>query len=936
MEQQIQWIIEGAPIGCVYALVAVGLVLTYKTSGVFNLAFSAQAFLSGWVFYDTVENRGWPLWLGFVMAVLIVSPLIGLLLDRALFRYMRTASWQVKLVTALGLLLAMPEIVKAIFGPQPAQAPPSVASLLGLEQGGLGLWEHLGFESNFDPNLNSFHIGDYIVQADRAAAVIVTLVAVVLLGLLFRYTAIGLQMRAVVESPRMVELAGVDSDRVSMVSWMLSSVLAGLAGILLAPLYFELNANIYTLLIIAAIAAAAVGRFQSIPMTLVGGLFIGIAARALPDLLGADSAIAVDLRPSFPFLVLFVLLVFWPKLRESRDVADPLAGVDPPPPALAHEYKDEQMQRMTRIAFPVFVGGFLVVMMTIVSPLWVTRLTDAFALAVVLLSITIFTGLGGQISLAQATFAGFGGFAMANLMQEWNIPALLAIVIGGLVAAAAGALFVLLIDGLPALIGRLRRRPTVRLAGLYLSLATLAFALMAENVIFRREEISGGEFGIEVRRPEFANLANDPDGRVWFLVVFAIFAIVGFMVILIRKGTIGRYLGALRGSETAAASIGVNATSLRIIMFSLAAGVAGLGGGLIGMSQGRVEPIATYPALFGVVWVVLVVTLGARTVDGAVNAALGLIVTQWLLETLGFPTSIAIIGFGLGAITYARHPEGIVQFQTRKSILAQRRQAALKRRADELGAAATRPKGYRPVWHVVLPVIAGPALYLLYILVRSPIQGHWVTVHSSMILWFIVPSLLVALAWIFWTDARLRKGGGVPQGLLLLLGGALVGAAVGWFFHDQAWVPRATLLDCVLVGIPAGIGSVAFFLLPVHVERIAKVRGWLSSPITWHAGRAPFGFVLAGAFLFFRTSVTDQSQAEGSFIDHGFPPSGWPVAFLTTVFVIVWTRWIADVQGACNELAIGGEGFEPPPEHAVPLASSTPEPLVAASAGEST
>ena len=930
MDQQIQWIIEGAPIGCVYALVAVGLVLTYKTSGVFNLAFSAQAFLSGWVFYEAVENQGWPLWLGFVAAVLVVSPLVGLLLDRALFRYMRTASWQVKLVTALGLLLAMPEIVKAIFGAQPAQAPPSVAPLLGLEDGGWSFWEHLGFHPNFDPNLSSFHFGDFIVQADRAATVIVTLVAVVLLGLLFRYTAIGLQMRAVVESPRMVELAGVDSDRVSMVSWMLSSILAGLAGVLLAPLYFELNGNIYTLLIIAAIAAAAVGRFVSIPMTLVGGLFIGIAARALPDLIGANSAIAVDLRPSFPFLVLFVLLVFWPKLRESREALDPLAGVDPPPPALAHEYKDEAMQRLSRIAFPVFIGGFLVSMMTIVSPLWVTRLTDAFALAVVLLSITIFTGLGGQISLAQATFAGFGGFAMANLIQGWGVPGLAAILIGALVAAMAGALFVLLIDGVPALIGRMRGRPTVRLAGLYLSLATLAFALMSENVIFRREEISNGEFGIEVKRPEFANQAS---GRVWFLVVFGFFAVVGLMVIFIRKGTIGRYLGALRGSETAAASIGINATSLRIIMFALAAGVAGLGGGLIGMSQGKVEPIATFPALFGVVWVVLVVTLGARTVDGAVNAAIGLIVTQWLLESLGFPTSIAIIGFGLGAITYARHPEGIVQFQTRKSILAQRRQAALKRRAEELSTHERLPRPYRPVWHVVVPVIAGPALYLVYILVRSPIQGRWVTVHSPMLLAFVLPSLMFALVWIFWTDAQLRKAGGASRGLLWLLGGAVVGGLVATYFFDQSWVPKATLLDCVLVGVPAGIASVAAFLLPVHVQRISKARGWLSSPITWHVGRAPFGFVVAGAFLFFRTSVTDQSQAEGSFIDHGFAPSGWPVAFIVAVFVIVWVQWVAAVQGACNELAIGGEGFEPPEESVVPERIN--DPRVPADAGGS-
>ena len=151
---------------------------------------------------------------------------------------------------------------------------------------------------------------------------------------------------------------------------------------------------------------------------------------------------------------------------------------------MAHEYKDANLQRMSKIAFPIFIAGFVLVMMTIVSPLWVTRLTDAFALAVVFLSITIFTGLGGQISLAQASFAAFGGFAMANAAEQFNVPALLALVIGAIVAAIVGALFVLFIDGLPALIGRfILRRPVVRLAGLYLSLATLAFAFMAEKVI---------------------------------------------------------------------------------------------------------------------------------------------------------------------------------------------------------------------------------------------------------------------------------------------------------------------------------------------------------------------------------------------------------------------------------------------------------------------
>ncbi|MDQ1811675.1 hypothetical protein Q5N27_26015, partial [Serratia ureilytica] len=117
---------------------AVGLVLTFKTSGVFNLAFSGQAFFAGWMFYDMVENHGpfglnihWPLWAAFLVTVFIVSPLVGLLFDRALFRWMRTAAWQVKLVSAMGLLVALPEIVKVLYSNTPGENPPGIASLLG-------------------------------------------------------------------------------------------------------------------------------------------------------------------------------------------------------------------------------------------------------------------------------------------------------------------------------------------------------------------------------------------------------------------------------------------------------------------------------------------------------------------------------------------------------------------------------------------------------------------------------------------------------------------------------------------------------------------------------------------------------------------------------------------------------------------------------------
>ena len=557
----VQYFIEGFPVGCIYGLVAIGLVLTYKTSGVFNLAFGAQAFMSAAIMYEMVEG-GSPHWLAFVVSVLIVAPLFGLLLDRALFRYMRNSSWVVKLVSSLGLFVALPEIVKAVLtGVKPQFNPPSIAGMIGM--------------TRLAGDDEVFRIGDYVISADRMTVVVVTLVAVVGFVILFRYTALGLQMRAIVESFRMVELAGVDSERVSMAAWMLSSFLAGLAGVLLAPDIGSIDAIPYTLLIVSAVSAAAFGRLTSIPFALLGAAILGVGQRAIIGLSYEyewPQNIQTGVRPALPFVALFLLLILLPAFKGRRDVTDPLSGVDPPPPAMAHEYKDRSLAKTSRIAFYVFIAVFLLGVCFVMSDVWVFRFTDAFTLAIAFLSITVFTGLGGQISLGQAAFAGIGGYTTANLAAENGIPVLLALAIGVVLAVVVGALLAV---------------PALRLGGIFLTLATLAFALMAQNIVFSNDAVAGGPTGLRVPRPDFLESSGflDRDQR-YFLFVFACFAIVGFLVIFVRGGTTGRYFSALRGSETAAAAIGINGTRQRVLLFALSAGIAGLAGGLFAMTSG--------------------------------------------------------------------------------------------------------------------------------------------------------------------------------------------------------------------------------------------------------------------------------------------------------------------------------------------------------------
>ncbi len=628
MTEFLTYVIQGIPFGCVFALVAIGLVLTYKTSGVFNLAFGAQAFVAAVVYYELRVRDDWSTIPALVLVVLVVAPLLGYLLEVGIFRHLRTASALAKLVASLGLLVAVPQFVGILLGTEPTF-------------GVVGIW--------WDDNA-VYRFGDYALDGKQMAVIVSTAAAVVVLGLLFRYAPIGLRMRAVVESPRMTELAGVDADRVSAFSWMLSSVFAGLAGVLLAPYYADLGPQNFTTLLIAAIAVAAFARLTSIPLALLGGLLLGILQSLAAGYLPPASVLAQNIRPSLPFVVLFLLLLFWPGLRTAVQTKDPLSGVDPPPSPPVAESRSHFLTTATRAFGVVAAAVVILLVMTTFNDRWVGIFTTAAIYAVIFLSITVITGMAGQISLCQATFAGIGAFATAQLVSVLGLAVLPTMFVGALVAAALGALIAI---------------PMLRLGGIFLSLGTLAVALVFDTVLIPRGWVSGGAQPVRVPRP-----VGFADDRQFFLLCVVVLVVVAVFVILVRRGTTGRFLAALRGSETAAQSIGINPTRVRILAFSVSAGVAGLGGALL-VTQKHIAVTADFSYFQGLFWVVLVVTLMPRTVEGAVTAALGfMLIPVLVLEPLGLNPAWQFVLFGLGAITYARHPEGVLEFQKRKSMAA--------------------------------------------------------------------------------------------------------------------------------------------------------------------------------------------------------------------------------------------------------------------------
>ncbi|MGZ4709403.1 MAG: branched-chain amino acid ABC transporter permease, partial [Acidimicrobiales bacterium] len=273
-----------------FALLAVGLTLNYKTSGVFNLAFAAQAYASAAVFYVLRKEHQWNLVPAVFVAVVVFGVAMAWLLDRLIYRHQRTASPLAKLVTSLGLLVALPQIVLLVIGTKSKVNPPP-------------LWPVKRSDDFLWPSS-----GRFVLDASQIATLVVTGLVVIGLVLMFRRGSLGLQMRAVVESPRLLQLQGVDAQRVSLFSWILSSVLASLAGVLIAPLFAQLNSLDFFTLLVAAIAACVIGNLTSIPLAFLGGLGLGILQAELAGFLPTNSVLSTGLRPSLPFVVLFAVL----------------------------------------------------------------------------------------------------------------------------------------------------------------------------------------------------------------------------------------------------------------------------------------------------------------------------------------------------------------------------------------------------------------------------------------------------------------------------------------------------------------------------------------------------------------------------------------------------------------------------------------------------
>jgi branched-chain amino acid transport system permease protein len=604
MNNFIAFTIIGLSTGAIYAIAASGLVLTYATSGIFNLSHGATGMLSAFVYWQLRFDWGWPAPIALLVTLLIVCPLYGALVEKFLMRGLRDTSEVVKLSVTVALLVAAIGLANWVW-------PPG---------------NYLAFQGFFEGNTVSV-FGYNLSWHKIITAGCAVIVAVVLRLLLFR-TRAGVAMRAVVDDRDLLTLNGGRPERVSMLAWAGGASLGGLAGILMAGEQ-QLNIVPLTLLVVNAYAAAIFGRLSSLPFTFLGAVVLGLIDSYYVAYSGSSwfpntffGYELTGLRASVPTILLFIVLLVLPQTRLRAGAAKIRER------SRAPRWPTSILGAVLLITVTVAVSG----MLTGADTLY---LVDAMALAIIALSLVPVTGYAGQVSLAPITFAGLGAMFMVHLPGHGSVLTLLATVL------------------IVSLIGAVIALPALRVQGIYLALATGAFAIFTSNLVFQqRRTFPNGAVTVPALDIPGLDLST-PQARL--IELATAFALLGLSVVALRRSRLGRRLVALRDSSIAAATLGMNLTLTKLSAFAISAGIAACGGALFGASV----TTDRYTFSAGLPVVLLAVVGGVGAVSGALFGGIllgGNAIMAGLVPSLTKVTQVlpGLVGIGLG-----RDPDGV-------------------------------------------------------------------------------------------------------------------------------------------------------------------------------------------------------------------------------------------------------------------------------------
>ena len=639
--------VGGAVIGALYGLVAMGLILVYRASRIINFAQAQLGSLPAVVALLLVARHGWP-YLSVVPIVLIGSAILGAAVEVTMVRRFANAPRLILTVITVGigfLLLFFEFYAKDWVGGE-------LKDVLSLE-----------FPTPFSGF--RFDMGPVSLTGDHIFAIVVVSALVVALGAFFRYTDIGIAVRASAENADRASLLGIPVRRVSTIVWILAAVLSGIGVFLRTPLVgLPLTGFVGPSILLFGLATAVIARMDSLPIAFGAGMLIGIIDR---------SALFSTRRASLANAVMLVVVIV-ALLAQRKSLSRALdSGISSFQSVQSFRPIPAELRRLPevvwgRIAFFGLFGVLVISAPWLLGDAQTPQATLMVLYAMIGVSLVILTGWAGQISLGQYAIAGIGSAVAGGLAANHGWDFFGALFTGAL----AGAVIAVLI-GLPAL----------RIQGLFLAVTTLAFAFTVQNFVLRREFFGWllPEDNSFVERPNLYgrfDLASESellwftvraDAKFYFLCLFFLGITLG-MAKALRANRSGRILIGVRDNSKLLQAFGVNPQTTRLAAFAISGFIAGLAGALLAYQNIVFSPGGFSPEKSIELFVMAVIG-GVSSLSGAVLGAL-YIVGMPLMPGLRDIELVEVLTSSVGLLLLLNFlPGGLAEgmFRVRDSLL---------------------------------------------------------------------------------------------------------------------------------------------------------------------------------------------------------------------------------------------------------------------------
>jgi branched-chain amino acid transport system permease protein len=626
LETILLFVLLGLGSGALIAGIALGVVLTYRGSGIINLSTGGMAMLGGYAYWslNTGKIASLPTGLALPLSLLFVVA-VGAVTEFVVYRPLRNSAPLARLVASLGVLLVAQAAMLLAFGitqqPEPSILPQNDVHMLGA-----------------------------VVPVDRFILTGMVIVAAAILAAIYRWTRFGLATRAASENEVAAMLGGLSPNTISLINTLIASLLAGGLGILAASIT-ELDPQTLPLQIIPALAAALLAGFTSFGVACGASIGIGVLY-SLIQYLSSQSWFPQSggvALPGVTDLLAFLIIVgvlFWRGSRipgRGELVERRLPGVP----------RSRNLARTSLILAVVAAAALVVLPFDFREALINTLIGTLMAL-----SLVVITGFVGQISVVQLSLAGAAGFTIAHMASNFGIT---------FPVAALAGIAVAMVIGMATAVSALRVR------GVSLAVVTLAGAVAIENFGFVNNTWGGGEAGSPVPEPKwfgldlgpqapFRGLDHDLPSPVfgWVALICVVLLCVGVGVL--RRRSLGQRMLAVRSNERAAAAAAINPRTVKFAGFGIAAFIAGVAGVLYAYNFGSVSA-DRFGAVTALSLIAFAYAGGITLVSGAVFA--GLISAQALIpyaldKWFGLNGNwFLLFGGAILIFTLIRNPEGV-------------------------------------------------------------------------------------------------------------------------------------------------------------------------------------------------------------------------------------------------------------------------------------